>query len=76
MSSAVEGAYSYSTICKQTNPSVARSNSRPRRRANVVKGTSAAFEHQFTTTPDGFVSLMGWYHLAALPPNYTGAIEA
>ena len=28
--------------------------------ANVVKATSAAIEHQFTTTPDGFVSLMAF----------------
>ena len=27
--------------------------------AKVVKATSAGIEHQFTTMPDGFVSLMG-----------------
>ncbi len=27
--------------------------------ANVAKATSAAIEHEFTTPPDGFVSLMG-----------------
>ena len=27
--------------------------------ANEAKATSAAIEHEFTTTPDGFVSLMG-----------------
>ena len=40
--------------------------------ANVVKATSAAIEHQFTRTPDGFMSLMG--RLTAFGSNTTMAL--